>query len=199
MDSPDLSPKAAEIANCTQSLLAAGGYNGFSYADIAEAVKISKASVHHHFPTKANLVQSVLQRHREQGRLGLAALQKQIADPLARLNAYTGYWAACIRDGRQPYCIFAMLGSELSVIPDEVADEVRGHFRDMAAWLAATLEAGVAEGIFELHAAPAAEARALLATVHGGMLSARVFGDPDLFATIVEQGVSQLLAPTHQN
>ncbi len=28
-----------------------GGYNGFSYADIAEVVGIRKTSIHHHFPT----------------------------------------------------------------------------------------------------------------------------------------------------
>src|SRR5687767_9466094 len=105
--SADLSPKAAEIAICAQALLATRGYNGFSYADISEAVHISKASIHHHFPSKAELVQTVLRRYREQGREGLAALQKSVADPLDRLRAYTGYWETCIRDGSSPFCICA--------------------------------------------------------------------------------------------
>ena len=103
MNLPDLSPKAAEIANCAQGLLATKGYNGFSYADISEAVHISKASIHHHFPSKAELVQTVLRRYRQQGREGLAALAKQVADPLARIRAYTGYWETCIRDETAPF------------------------------------------------------------------------------------------------
>jgi len=199
MEFIDLSPKATEIAACAQSLLATRGYNGFSYADISEAVHISKASIHFHFPSKAELVQTVLRRYREQGREGLVALEKQVTDPLARLHAYTGYWEACIREGTSPFCICAMLGSELSAIPDAVADEVRGHFLDLATWLTALLAQGAAQGIFRLRANPQAEAMALMATVHGGMLAARVYGDPDVFATIVQQGVSQLLAPVHQH
>jgi len=34
-----------------------------------------------------------------------------------------------------------------------------------------------------------------MATVHGGMLAARVHGDPEAFATVVQQDVKQLLAP----
>lgn len=199
MESSDLSPKAAEIAACAQSLLATRGYNGFSYADISEAVRISKASIHFHFPSKAELVETVLRRYRAQGREGLAALEKQITDPLARLHAYTGYWESCIRDGTSPFCICAMLGSELSSIPASVADEVRGHFQDLAAWLAAVLEQGAAKGVFCLRTQPKAEAMALMATVHGGMLAARVYGDPEAFATVVQQGVRQLLAPVHQH
>ena len=198
MDNPDLSPKAAEIALCAQSLLATRGYNGFSYADISEAVRISKASIHHHFPSKAELVQTVLRRYRAQGRAGLAALEKQVTDPLARLHAYTGYWGACIRDGSSAFCICAMLGSELSAVPELVADEVRGHFLDLAAWLTSLLEQGAAKGIFKLRAAPESEAMALMATVHGGMLAARVYGDAEVFATIVQQCVRQLLVPVRK-
>jgi TetR/AcrR family transcriptional repressor of nem operon len=197
METLELTPRAAEIATCAQLLLAASGYNGFSYADISESVHISKASIHHHFPTKADLVQTVLRRYREQGREGMAALEKNIKDPLVRLQAYTGYWEACIRDGTSPFCICAMLGSELSAVPDQVADEVRGHFVDLAAWLATTLKQGAAKGIFQLRTSPKSEAATLMATVHGGMLAARVHGDPDVFATIVRQSVKQLLAPSH--
>jgi AcrR family transcriptional regulator len=38
---------------------AAGGYSGFSYADIAEVVGIRKASIHHHFPSKVDLVRTL--------------------------------------------------------------------------------------------------------------------------------------------
>ena len=199
MEVIDLSPKAAEIATCAQSLLATRGYNGFSYADISEAVHISKASIHFHFPSKAELVQTVLRRYREEGRQALAALEKQVADPLARLYAYTGYWEGCIRDGSAPFCICAMLGSELTAIPAPVADEVRGHFRDLATWLASVLEQGAANGTFRLRTDPSVEALALMATVHGGMLAARVYGDPETFAAVVQQGVAQLLASAHQD
>lgn len=188
----ELSPRATEIIARARTLLVAGGYNGFSYADISESVQISKASIHHHFPSKAELVQTVVRRYRDEAQKGLAAIQSSISDPLAQLQAYTGYWEACIRDGSSSFCICAMLAAELPAIPEQVADEVRGHFCDLAAWLASVLESGAAKGVFRLRAAPEPEAMALMATVHGAMLSARALGDPDVFATIVEASVGRL-------
>src|SRR5690606_35801449 len=59
------SEKAQEIIQRTVELLAAGGYHSFSFADIAERVQVRKASIHHHFPTKPELVRAVVARHRE--------------------------------------------------------------------------------------------------------------------------------------
>jgi TetR/AcrR family transcriptional regulator, transcriptional repressor for nem operon len=191
----DLSPRATEIVACAQSLLASGGYNGFSYADIAESVQISKASIHHHFPSKSELVQVVLRRYREQGRMGLAALESANPDPLKQLQAYMAYWETCIRDGSSPFCVCAMLAAEFPVIPPEVADEVRGHFRDLTTWLASLLKRGVKKGVFRLHTGAESEAMALVAAVHGAMLSARAYGDSEVFASIVQGSVRQLTRP----
>ena len=191
----ELSPKAAEIVTCARSLLAAGGYNSFSYANISESVRISKASIHHHFPSKADLVQTVIARYREEARTGMAALERQISDPAAQLQAYTEYWAACIRDSSLPFCICAMLAAELPAIPSAVADEVRGHFSDLAAWLASVLAKGASQGAFSLQASPEAEAMAFMATVHGAMLSARAHGDPKVFVQIVQPLLRRLTSP----
>ena len=43
-----------DILGCARTLIIAGGYNGFSYADVAAVVGIRKASIHHHFPTKVD-------------------------------------------------------------------------------------------------------------------------------------------------
>lgn len=191
--STDLSPKAAEIAGHARLLLATGGYNGFSYADISERVKISKASIHHHFPSKAELVRVVVANYREEARAGLAALDAQVKDPLARLDAYVNYWAACIVDGNASFCICAMLAAELPAIPPEVAPEVRGHFQDLSAWLSTVLQQGAAQGQFKLPGSADAEAHSLMAAVHGGMLAARALGQPGMFKTIVNPAIDRLL------
>lgn len=38
------------------------GYDGFSYADLAGDVGLRKASIHHHFPTKATLALALIER-----------------------------------------------------------------------------------------------------------------------------------------
>lgn len=189
-----LSPRATEIADHTKQLLAAGGYHGFSYADLSERVNIGKASIHHHFPSKAELVLTVVKRHREQASEGLAALDQHVADPTARLNAYTDYWAQCIRDGSMPMCICAMLAAELPMIPKEIADEVRGYFDSLTAWIATVLAAGVAKGQFKLRDSAQVEAQTLMSTVHGAMLTARALGNAEAFQTISQAAIRRLSA-----
>ena len=190
----DLSPRAVEIVEQTKLLLAAGGYHGFSYADVSERVHIGKPSIHHHFPTKADLVLTVVARHREQAREGLAALDQHVEDPLARLTAYTDYWAKCIREGTSSMCICAMLAAESPMIPPAVADEVRGYFGDLNAWLASVLEKGAAKRQFRLRNSALVEAQTFMSTVHGAMLTARAFDNPEAFAAISRTAISQLTA-----
>jgi TetR/AcrR family transcriptional repressor of nem operon len=113
-----------------RSLLEAGGYNGFSCADVSARVNISKASIHHHFPSKADLVRTVVELYRAEAREGLALLDRQLDDPLQELNA-CGILVAALQ-GTSSFCICAMLAAEAPMIPAEIADEVRGHFEDLS-------------------------------------------------------------------
>jgi len=189
---PQYSAKALEIMARTNELLAVGGYSGFSYADIAELVNVKKASIHHHFPAKADLVKATVARHREAMRRGLESLDQLAADPLERLVAYARHWAQCIRESSPPICICALLAGEMPALPSEVADEVRGHFNDLQAWLALTMEQGASRGTVRLTDSVAAEASTFMASIHGAMLGARVSGDAEAFWAIAKVATDRL-------
>ncbi|MEH2524078.1 MULTISPECIES: TetR/AcrR family transcriptional regulator [unclassified Bradyrhizobium] len=179
-----LSTTADDILACARSLIVAGGYNGFSYADIADVVGIRKASIHHHFPGKVDLVRTLVARYREEAEAGMANLERRVSDPLEQPRFYAGYWEACIADASAPFCVCALLASQLPVLPDEVGLEVRAHFRSLSAWLTSVLERGARHGQLQLMSSPRAEAEAFMATVHGAMLSARAYGDPKIFGAV---------------
>ena len=187
-------PTADAILDCARASIIAGGYNGFSYADIAAVVGIRKASIHHHFPTKVDLVRTLVQRYRAEATAGMAESVGAVTDPVARLRGYTDYWAACIGAPETSYCLCALLATQIPVLPDEVADEVRAYFLALSDWLTTTLETGVTQGIFSLPGSARAEAEVFMATVHGAMLSARAHGDPALFATIADSAIDRLRA-----
>lgn len=189
---PQYSPKAQEIIQRTNELLASGGYNGFSYADIAELVDVRKASIHHHFPAKVDLVKATVAQHRQAMRQGLHSLKESIPDPYARLVAYSRYWADCIQESNPPICICALLAAELPTIPAEVAEEVTGHFNDLQAWLAQTMTEGATKGVMRLTEAPAGEAAMFMASIHGAMLSARATGNALLFWQIAKFSTDRL-------
>jgi TetR/AcrR family transcriptional regulator, transcriptional repressor for nem operon len=190
----NLSTTADDILACTRSLLIAGGYHGFSYADVADVVGIRKPSIHHHFPSKVDLVRTLLVRYREEARAGIAHLERNVSDPVELLRSYTVYWEACITNASAPFCVCALLASELPVLPEEVAIEVRAHFRWLSNWLASVLERGSQQGRLQLMTTPQVEAETFMATVHGAMLSARAYGDPKTFGTILHPLLDRLSA-----
>jgi len=177
---------ADNILRCAQQLIIAGGYNGFSYADIAKVIGIRNASIHHHFPSKAILVQTLVARYREEAQAGFARLESSVPDPVGQLDAYAGYWEGCIADPASSFCVCAMLASEMPILPAEIAVEVRAHFQGLSDWLASVLDRGAKQGSFRLKESPKAEAEMFMAAVHGAMLSARAYGESRIFGAIIK-------------
>jgi len=186
---------AQRILDSAQALIAERGYKGFSYADIAEVVKVSKPSIHFHYPTKAVLAQQLVLRYREDAMDKLAQLSAQVPDAPARLEIYTDYWENCIRTNTAPFCMCAMLASEMPILPDEVKSEVQAFFRDMEGWLASVLDDGVRQGTLHLSRGAALEAKSFLSLVHGAMLDGRVFGDAAAFDAVMGDAIGRLRVP----
>ncbi|HEY4089992.1 MAG TPA: TetR/AcrR family transcriptional regulator [Luteibacter sp.] len=182
-----------KLIDSARYLIQTRGYNGFSYADVAEEVQVRKASIHHHFPTKADLALAVV----EESRAGILAQTERLAgndfDPLQMLQFYVGYWEKCITDATAPFCVAGMLAAELPSLPDNLAEAVRAHFRDLSRWLETILTRGAQVGVFQLRGAASAETEAFIATVYGAMLTARAFGDPAKFTEIARGGVQRLV------
>ena len=191
MDRP--SNTADDILAAARRFIVAGGYNGFSYADIAEVVGIRKASIHHHFPSKVDLVQTLVRRYLEDAVTGMTELERNVPEPPELLRTYAGFWAQCIEDASRPFCVCALLASELPVLPPEVAVEVRAYFQFLSGWLTRVIERGAAQGTLTIAAAPRVEAEAFMATVHGAMLSARAYGDVLTFGMIMAPTLQKLI------
>ena len=188
----NLSTTSDDILRCARSLLIAGGYNGFSYADISQVVGIRKASIHHHFPSKAELVRTLVARYREEAEVGIAELERHHPEPVDQLRAYTGFWRDCIADGSVTFCVCALLASEIPALPPEIALEVRAYFRALSAWLTSVMERGAKQGTLALSGTARSEAESFMATVHGAMLSARAYGDPKIFDAVTHPLIERL-------
>jgi TetR/AcrR family transcriptional repressor of nem operon len=188
----NLSITSDEILTSARNLIMSGGYNGFSYADISGVVGIRKASIHHHFPSKVDLVRELVKRYREDGQASVVTLEQNVPDALDILKVYANHWAKCIEDASRPYCVCALLASELPSLPPEVATEVRAFFRFISSWLTTVMERGSKEGVLILNSEPHVEAEAFLATVYGAMLSARAYGKPEVFPMILEPALHRL-------
>jgi TetR/AcrR family transcriptional repressor of nem operon len=180
------------ILASAQKLVVSGGYNGFSYADISKIVGIRKASIHHHFPTKVDLILALVRRYRQDAEAAFDMLERNVTDPIDQLQAFIGYWAECIEDGSRPFCVCALLASELPLLPSDVAVEVKAYFQLLSGWLTRTFERASKAGLLHLRHTPGDEADLFMAVIHGAMLSARAYADAGKFSVIASAALDHI-------
>lgn len=189
---------ARRILDAARQLIMRRGYSGFSYADIADAISIRKASIHHHFPAKTDLVSAVLNEWREVFDADMASLEASGADPAEQLGAYIGHWERCIADDTAPFCVAGMLGAELPSLPEEIAKDVKAFFDNLTVWLEQVLESGVKKGLFKLGSPVHTEAAMIVSLVYGAMLAARASSNVALFKDVTGDALERLAKPSRR-
>lgn len=168
----DVAERALDVA---QRLVQVRGFNGFSYADVAEALGIRKASLHYHFPSKDDLGRALLARYRERFRNALDAIEAAVDDPRERLRRYARLYLSVLRDENR-MCLCGMLAADFATLAKPVRAEIRRFFDDNEAWLSRVLEDGRARGLLAFKGSPAAAAVVLVSGLEGAMLVARSSG-----------------------
>lgn len=182
---------ASKLIDEAGELIVHAGYNGFSYAHLAERLGIRKASIHHHFPSKVDLVVAVVERQR-------AAIQAQVealesgTDAMGQLLAYVDYWKRCIEDQSAPFCLAGVLAVELPGLPPEVGASVQGHFDDLGKWLERVMALGVEQGTIQLELEPGISSQFFQTTIYGAMVMARAYDDPGKFTFVVDAFLARM-------
>ena len=166
------------------------GFNGFSYADVAVALKITKASLHYHFASKAELGRALIVRYTERFQAALDALD---GTPANVLRSYVRlYEDVLVRDRM---CLCGMFAAEYSTLPGPMRNELRRFFEKNEAWLARHLEQGRENGALRYEGTPLEMARMLTAGLEGAMLLARSFEKPERFTETAERLLAELGVP----
>jgi TetR/AcrR family transcriptional repressor of nem operon len=187
---PPADATRSRILDVAERLVQTRGFNGFSYADIAVEVGITRASLHYHFATKAELGRRLIARYSEQFTQALQGISARLPAAAARLRAYVKLYTDVLTDERM--CLCGMLAAEYSTLPAPMQSALRAFFEMNESWLAELLEAGRHEGTLALRTTAADAARMLVGALEGEMLVARAYGDPARFIAAAELLVAQL-------
>jgi TetR/AcrR family transcriptional repressor of nem operon len=169
------------ILDVAERLVQVRGFNGFSYADIAAELAITKASLHHHFPSKAGLGEALIVRYTERFAEALAAIDAQVPAAPAKLDAYAGLYVDVLRKERM--CLCGMLAAEYQTLPAAVQDAVLAFLDENEDWLERVLEQGREDGSLRFTATTRETARSILGGLEGAMLVARSRGELASFQT----------------
>jgi TetR/AcrR family transcriptional regulator, transcriptional repressor for nem operon len=171
------SETASRIMDIGERMARGGGYNSFSFREIAAEIGIKPASVHYHFATKELLGAAIAQRYTERFLQALGAPDAEAPD-IAIARYSTAYRGALLQE--ELMCLCGMFGAQIACLPETVADEARAFFERNMAWL----ETVFARSGLDPEAARS-EAASLIATLEGAMILARTMGDPALFDGIM--------------
>lgn len=158
----------------------ARGFDGFSYADLALEVGIRKASIHHHFPTKAALSVALMQRYHTAFEHACADIDANNGSAGMRLAALIDRYYDALNGGKT-LCLCVSFSTSRESLPAEVITSISRFRAMMTQWLQDTFAAGQSDQSITGVTAPASEAAAALPLLEGAQLAARVQENPRRF------------------
>ncbi len=191
---------ASRILDAAERLVQDRGFNGFSYADVAAELQITKPALHYHFASKADLGEALIARYAARSTRALAAVDTSATDAPAKLDGYARLYLQVLRQRRM--CLCGMLAAEYQTLPAAMQDAVIGFFDQNETWLQRVLEQGQADGSLQFTGSARDTARMIVSGLEGAMLVARPYGDITRFQAAAANLLSGLargtagLAPT---
>jgi TetR/AcrR family transcriptional regulator, transcriptional repressor for nem operon len=181
------------ILDVAEQFMQTRGYNGFSYADVAREIGIATASLHHHFPTKADLGAAVVDRYAARVYEAAASIDAAALDPPQALARYTDVYAGVLAQDRM--CLIGMLAAEYNTLPVPMQQTLRDYIGNNERWLMALLARGRAAGTLLPTGTDREAALLLIGALEGTMLMSRLRGDKASFAASVQQLLAHLQGP----
>ena len=190
--SPALSPPgtAWQILDVAERLVQTRGYNGFSYADISGKLGITKASLHYHFRTKADLGRQLIVRYTLAFGAALQAIEATDAAVVEKLSRYVALYADVLAGERM--CLCGMLAAEYSSLPAPMQQEIRAFFDVNEEWLAQLLAEGRDSHALHFDGSAQDMARLFMSALEGAMLVARPYGDPARFQVSADRLLGEI-------
>jgi TetR/AcrR family transcriptional regulator, transcriptional repressor for nem operon len=179
------SDTSQRILDIAERLLQMRGYNAFSYADIAHALHVTKASLHYHFPTKAELGRRLIERYERSFLQALDAIEQTSADAGEQLRRYVEIYLGVLRNDRM--CLCGMLAAEYVTLPKPMKVELKHFFDENERWLVAVLEKGQATGTLRFNGSAREVAQLLVGSLEGAMMLARSYDDVTRFESAAER------------
>jgi TetR/AcrR family transcriptional regulator, transcriptional repressor for nem operon len=180
---PPASPGTpAAILDVAEHLVQARGFNGFSYADIASELGITKAALHYHFAGKAALGESLITRYASRFRATLASIDAEDKTAPEKLQEYCQIYRTALTDQRM--CLCGMLAAEYNTLPGPMRRAIVAFFDENEAWLAGVLESGRSAGTLGFADSAHQAAQMIIAALEGAMLVARPYDDMAIFEAV---------------
>jgi TetR/AcrR family transcriptional repressor of nem operon len=186
----DGSATKAKILDAAQRLLLEHGYGGTSIDQVIAAAGITKGAFFHHFKSKNDLAQALLDRYVETDNALLHDLmgraEKLSHDPLQQYLIFVGLMEEMMRGFSEPLpgCLVASYVYQLEVFTPETRQAVVDGFQEWERVVTEKLQAAIDKQAPKLPVTAMQLYDNLLALFEGGMIMAKLYSKS---STLAEQ------------
>ncbi len=155
-----------------------GGYNGFSFRDLANDVGVKSSSIHYHFPTKAVLTEHLVLRYTEKTKSFLE--EPGALEGIEAILRVVALFRAALEVDDQ-MCLCGILGAEHAALPPEVVSTIAKFFELLTTFLDSAF------GPEWMGPSPPS----IVARLEGALIVSRVMGNTALFEAVVSELVGR--------
>lgn len=174
--------KKAALLDAAEQRVRLGGYNNFSFRELAQDVGIKSASVHYHFATKADLAVALAAQYRERFFLSLGSLEQCLLDKKDPVEHFSALFKHALLHDQQ-MCLCGVLGAQAQILPSGVHAQVTLFFEQSLNWLNRAFQSKATAEASQRHYAQAVKHLALL---QGGLMLSLALQDNQLFSLASE-------------
>jgi TetR/AcrR family transcriptional repressor of nem operon len=183
---------AQRMLDTAEGLVQVRGFNGFSYADVADELQITRASLHYHFRGKAELGHALMTRYATRFAEALQGIDRDFPAPPQKLHAYVGLYRNVLERDRM--CLCGILAAEYQTLPDAMREAITRFFEDNEIWLTDVLARGQGDGSLSIDGPPRDTAQMIVSGLEGAMLVARTHGGLTQFQSSTDRLLASLIA-----
>ncbi len=164
-----------QIINLTDTLVRDLGYNGFSFYDIGQKLKIKNASIHYYFPTKTDLGIALLETHTER----LHRLQESVEgkDSLTKIKSFLSIYNVIHEEGR--VCIVGSLATDLKTVEPKMAKALKAFAAEILEWVTGILKEGKENKSFAFTETPRTKALLIITNMLAAVQLTRLTNEKD--------------------
>lgn len=174
-----MSDTRENIIELGDHLLREKGYNAFSYADISKQLAIRNAAIHYYFPSKADLVAAIIDRHLQH----FADFKVTISGkkPMDKITMFLDTYTKTQEQGM--ICIVGTMASNWNSCDETLQEKVREFADGVLTWLKEILQDGLDKGIFAFKELPGTRALLMVTNMLAVVQLMRISG-PQVFQVV---------------
>lgn len=172
--------KESAILHVAEEMVRQGGYNGFSFRNIATAIGIKSSSVHYHFATKEDLGAAVARHYTDKFIGALDIPEALVESGQNPIEVYINAFRTALSEDKG-MCLCGMFAAEAQVLPERVTNETRLFFTRNTDWLKSAYKALG-------HKKEVAHEKAVqtISLLEGAMITSNIMGDLSTFEVAVK-------------